>query len=268
VLVLWSFEMPWRNPRPWTRDDAIEIAFTCLLLTLPLAFSFGTNIPVLQHSQMAAVFGITAVLIRLQRLADQRQITKLGLSVSLTLLAVPTFIIQFQNTFDPQHAYRLRTALVDQTVPAHVGLANSRLLVDSSTRDVLIAINAAGRAAGFTPHQQVLDLTGDGPGLIYALGGRPLGVAWLSGGYSGSEIAATRLIARLPLEALQRAWLLTSSTNPRRIVGWQRVLDGRLGAGSHEWVATVRVQSYGRRANAPEPADVDIWRPRAAANMP
>ena len=269
VLVLWSFEMPWRNPRQWTRDDAIDIGFTCVLLALPLAFSFGTNIPVLQHSQMAAVFGTLALLIRLQRLADQREVTKLGLAVSLTLLAVPTFVIQLQNTFDAQHAYRLRTALVDQTLPARVGPANTRLRLDSTTRDAIIAINAAGRAAGFTPRQQVLDLTGDGPGLIYALGGRPLGVAWLSGGYSGSEIAATRLIARLPQRALQRAWLLTSSTNPRRIVGWQHMLDERLGAGAHEWVATVRMRSpSGWQLNGPALTDVDIWRPRVAASRP
>jgi hypothetical protein len=266
ALVLWTFEMPWRKPSQWTRVDAIDLGFTCLLFVLPLAFSFGTNMPVFAHSQMAAVFGIVALLIRLQRLADQRQITKLGLIISLTVLAVPTFVIQLQNTFDPQHAYRLRTALIDQTLPARVGLANTRLLLDSTTRDLLVAVNAAGRAAGFTAHQEVLDLTGDGPGLIYALGGRPLGVVWLPGGYPGSQITAARLISRLPLGALQGAWLLTSSTNPRRIVGWQRMLDERLGAGAHEWVATVRMRSpYGWYGKAPEPADVDIWRPRVTS---
>ena len=254
ALILWSFETPWRKPSQWTRAGAVDLAMTCLLLVLPLAFSFGTDLLVFEHSQMAAVFGIAALVIRLQRPADQRQITALALGASLTLLCVPTLTIQLQNTFDPHHAYRLRTALIDQTVPARVGPANTRLLLDTTTRDVLVAIEAAANAAGFTPKQQVLDLTGDSPGLIYALGGRPLGVAWLSGGYSGSEVAATRLITDLPLTALQRAWLLTSSTNPRRIVGWQRMLDGRLGAGAYEWVGTVPMRSpYVWHGNAPEP---------------
>jgi len=265
VLVLRSFEMPWRKRWQWTRVDTIGLGFTCLLFLLPLAFSFGTNISVLEHSQMAAVFGIVALLIGLQRLAARRQITGWALIVSMTLLCVPTVIIQLQNTFDVRLAYRLRTALIDQTVPTPVGLANTQLLLDRTTRDVLIAINTAARDAGFTPHQRVLDLTGDGPGLIYALGGRPLGVAWLLGGYSGSEIAAARLIARLPLHALQRAWLLTSNTNPRRIVHWQGILDERLGTGTHEWVATIRTRSaYGWHGSPPERTDVDIWRPRLA----
>jgi hypothetical protein len=263
VVVLWSFETPWRDP--WTRTGAAHMATACLLLMLPFAFSFGTSIPVFAHSQMAAVFGIVALMMRLQSLASQRQITRPALVLSLTVLAVPTLIIQLQNTFDAQHAYRLRTALIDQTVPTRVGLQNAQLLLDSTTRDVLAAISTAGRAAGFTPYQQILDLTGDGPGLVYALGGRPLGVAWLLGGYSGSEITASRLITRIPLGALQRAWLLTSSTNPRRIIGWQRLLDERLGAGAHEWVATVRMRSaYGWYSTAREPTDVDIWRPRVS----
>jgi hypothetical protein len=232
-------------------------------LVLPLAFSFGTNLTVSEHSEMAAVFGITALLIQLQRLAERGHITTFALGVSLTLLCVPALIIQLQNTFDARHAYRLRTALIDQTVAARVGSANTRLLLDTTTRDVLVAIDSTAHAAGFRPHQQVLDLTGDGPGLIYAIGGRPLGVAWLSGGYSGSEAAAARLVARLPLGALQNAWLLTSSTNPRRIVDWRRMLDGRLGVGAYERVGTVRMlSSYVWRAAVPESTNVDVWRPR------
>ncbi len=235
ALILWSFEMPWRKPSQWTRVDAIGLALSCLLFALPVAFSFGTNLRLLEHSEMAAVFAVTALLIQFQRLADQRRITTSALAASLTLLCVPAVSIQLQNTFDARHAYRLRTALIDQTVATRVGPGNSRLLVDTTTRDVLLAIDSTARAAGFRPNQQVLDLTGDGPGWIYAMRGRPLGSAWLSGGYSGSEAAAARLITRLPRNALQHSWLLTSSTNPRRIVGWQRMLDGRLGIGAFEW---------------------------------
>ena len=224
---------------------------------------------VFEHSQMAAVFGITALLIRLQRLSDQRQITTLAAGASLTLLCVPTLTIQLQNTFDPHHAYRLRTALIDQTMPVRVGPANTRLLLDTTTRDVLVAIKAAADGSGFTPEQQVLDLTGDGPGLIYALGGRPLGVAWLTGGYAGSGAGVTRLISRLPLAVLQRAWLLTSAANPRRIVGWQGILDERLGAGAHEQVGHVPMRSpYVWHGNAPESTNVDLWRPRVAGATP
>ena len=267
ALVLWSLDMPWRPQ--WTRVDAPVFALTCLLLALPLAFSFGTNLMVSEHSEMAAVFGITALLVQLQRLAERRHITTFALAVSLTLLCVPALVIQLQNTFDPRHAYRVRTALIDQTAAAPVGPANTRLLLDTTTRNVLVAIDSTAHAVGFSPQQRVFDLTGDGPGLIYAMGGRPLGVAWLSGGYSGSEAAAARLIARLPLSTLQHSWLLTSSTNPRRIVGWQSMLDGRLRVGAFERVGTVHMLSpYAWHAAAPESTNVDVWRPRAGGGSP
>lgn len=269
ALVLWSFETPWRRPSNWTRVDAVDIATMGLLFMLPVAFSYGTNLLISEHSQMAAVFGIAALLIRLQRLADRRLITRLSLGASLALLCVPTLTIQLQNTFDEHHAYRLRTALIGQTEPARIGAANTRLLLDTTTRDLFVALEAARDSAGFTLRRPVLDLTGDGPGLIYALGGRPLGVAWLSGGYSGSEVTAAWLIAHLPRSALQHAWLLTSRTNPRRITGWQRMIEERLGVGSHEWVATVGMRSpYIWHANAPERADFDLWRPRVELRGP
>ncbi len=262
VLILWSFETPWRGPSKWTRSDAINVGTTWMLLGLPLVFSFGTNLRLSEHSEMAAVFGIAALLLRLQRLAEQGRVTIFALGASLALLALPTLVIQFQNTFDPGHAYRLRTALIDQTIPARVGPANARVLLDTATRNVLVAIRSAGDAAGFAPGQPVFDLTGDGPGLIYALRGRPLGSAWITGGYSASEHAAARLISDLPIDELRTAWLLTSRTNPRRIVGWQRLLAERLGAGTHELVATVRMRSpYVWHASVPEAADVDLWRP-------
>lgn len=262
TVVIWSFEVRWLKPSQWGRVDIAAVALICLLFALPFAFSFGTNLHLSEHSQMAAVFGVSALVIRLDRLDARRVITKPALAVSLMLLCLPTLTIQLQNTFDPNHAYRLRTALIDQSVAVGIGSANARVLLDTTTRDVFKAIEAAGKTAGFTPGQPILDLTGDGPGVVYALGGRPVGSAWLSGGYSGSEVAAARLIAAIPQKQLEDAWLLTSRSNPRRIVGWQRLLDARLGPGAHQLAATIRMQSAYQWHGVVPRTDVDLWRPR------
>lgn len=268
VLILWSFETPWVKPSEWTKANAEDVATTSLLLVLPLAFSFGTNLVVLEHSQMAAAFGIAALLIALQRLADREQITRLAVGLSVGLLCVPTLTIQLQNAFDRGHAYRLRTALIDQTVPTRVGPANALVLVDTATRAEIAAIDSMARADGFVRQQPVLDLTGDGPGFVFLLRGRPLGVAWLSGGYPGTEVAATRLLTRLPLDALRNTWLLTSTANPRRILGWQRVLERRLGAGAYEKVSTTPIRSsYTWKPNQPEREDIVLWRPSRSKGL-
>ena len=153
ALVLWSFETPWRTPPKWTRATMVSVTFTCLLFALPLAFSFGTNLAVFEHSEMAAIFGVVALLVALQRLADRRQITTVALAISLAVLCVPALVIQFQNAFDVRHAYRLRTALVNQTVPTRVGSANSSRARghDDSERARLNGLGRARRGIPTSP---------------------------------------------------------------------------------------------------------------------
>ena len=264
IAVLWSFAAVEGGVSKGPDGKPAAVGAVCLLLLLPLAFSFGTNQPVFEHSLMAGVFGIVALLVSLQRLAERRCITKLAVTVSIVLLIAPAIVIQVQNGFNPVHAYRIRTALVDQRISTPIGPSGRQLLLDADTHNEIISLAATGRTVGFPPEEPIFDLTGDGPGLIYALGGRPLGVAWLAGGYSGSETAAARLIARLPVNELRRAWLLTSNTNPRRIRGWQSMLDARLGSGAHERIATIRVTppTYDWYGKTPDTVDVELWRPR------
>ena len=263
ALILWSFETHWRRPSQWTRAGAVDLAMTCLLLLLPLAFSFGTNLLVFEHSQMAAVFGITALLIRLQRLADRRQITRLALGASLTLLCVPTLIIQLQNTFDrapclspadradrPNRA-GTRRAREHSTIAGHDHAGCTR-------RDQCGGecrwIHACTAGSGFDGRRPRLDLCARGAPTRRGLAIRRL--FRQRGRRDSTDISPSA-------RALQHAWLLTSSTNPRRIVGWQRMLDGRLGAGAHEQVGTVPMRSpYVWHGNAPDSTNVDLWRPR------
>ena len=112
----------------------------------------------------------------------------------------------------------------------------------------------------------MLDFTGDGPGWVFSLGGRPLGVPWLLGGYYGSDAAAALLLSRLPENALRRSWILSSETTSRRIEGWSQALANRLGAGSHELVATVQIRApyiWPERQVAAR-VELQLWRPRTA----
>lgn len=266
VSLLWGVEAFGRRPFRLTRIDLADFGLVALLFLLPLAFSFGTNMDVLAHSQKAAVFVIVALCLQLHRLAHRGLLVKPALVVCLMALGVPSFVIQLRALQDVNYTYRQLSALGNQTTAVQVGAARRTILVDTTTRQTLESVITAAREAGFAPGQLVLDFTGDGPGLVYALGARPLGTAWLVGGYRGSQATAARLVSLLPADALRDAWLLTSDKNHRAIRNWQSLLDARLGVGAHERVANVIIQApYRSGSPPPKYIDVQLWKPRVAS---
>ena len=267
VLLLLIVEGLNRRPFRLMRADLADIALMVLLLALPVAFSFGTNNSILEHSQRAAVFPIVALLLRLQRLARLGILATPAMIACMAALCVPTLVTQLRAATDVHYTYRQLSALGEQAIPISVGAANNELLVDAATYESLGSLASAARAVGLVPGQTILDFTGDGPGLVYALEGRPAGLAWLPGGYPGSQAIAARIIERLPLHALQSAWLLSSDNNPRAIKDWQQTLTARLGPGTHELVATIKIPArYRWGREAPDSLSVKIFRPRTSPN--
>lgn len=264
ALLLWTVGAVSRASGKSGRDTATNLALMVLLISLPIAYSFGTNMSVLDHSQMAAVFPLTAITLQLVRLYRLGLLRRIALIACLTALCLPTLAIQFRAATDIQHTYRQLSALADQTLPVQIGSADTTLLVDAETRKTLHSVINAARAAGFVHGETILDFTGDGPGLIYALGGRPLGKAWLLGGLKGSPDMAKTLVEKLPGSAVRSAWLLSSDNNPRAIKGWPQLLEARVGPDSHELVATVTIRApYRWGEGTPDRLSVQIWKPRS-----
>lgn len=262
VFVLWGLEILHRKSLRWTKADREDLLLIGLLFALPLAFSFGTSMPLLGHSQKAAIFAMTAILIRLYRINQQGIVTNSVIGLCLAILCLPTLVIQMKAAFDVQYTYRQLSALGKQNIPYRFN-TNSTILVDAKTHDTLSAMNKAALAVGYKPGQTILDFTGDGPGLVFALGGRPLGLPWLLGGYSASEIWAGRMLDKLSSEDIRSAWILSSNDNPRAIKDWQKLLYGRLGSESHQVAATVSVHTpYRWGKKVPDTLHVQIWKPR------
>jgi len=136
------------------------------------------------------------------------------------------------------------------------------VLVDATTRDRIEALALAMRAAGYRTGEPILDVTGDGPGLVYALGGRPVGVAWLIGGYAGSERVAALVLNSVPVATLQSAWILSADQNPRALQAWMPLLRERTGIASHVLAGSVPYRAqYRWDGLPPEPLDLSLWKP-------
>ncbi len=269
VLLLWSTEFWVRKDWTLSRDDGFRLFLLLLLLVLPLAFSLGTNMAVLEHSQKAAGFVVVALCLCLYRLNRLELLPRQALASAFFLLCLPALVTQVRAATDVNFTYRQLSALGQQNRRVEFGPLKNPLLVDERNAETLQALMKAASAAGLVPGQRVMDFTGDGPGLVYTLGARPLGVAWLIGGYPGSRATAARLLSNVPAAELSGAWLLSSPDNPRAIADWDELIKDRLGELTHERVVTIRYRApYRWDPTWPEMIAVDLWRPRLATVSP
>ena len=69
----------------------------------------------------------------------------------------------------------------------------------------------------------IIDLTGQSPGILHALGAANIGQAWTIGGYKGSEKLAVSALQKVSCEQLVKSWLLVEPKGPRSLP--YRVID-------------------------------------------
>lgn len=262
VFWLWRLEHLVRGEPGLQRAQRNDLALMLLLLLLPLAFAFGTNLSILGFSVVASSFAFIAICLRLYRLAQFKLLDRTTLVASLCLLCVPALVVQVRMLVDSSFTFRHPTALAEQNLRFTLETGNSTIWVDPLTYTTLSEVVSIARKAGFRKGQTIFDFSGDGPGLIYAIGAKPLGSAWLIGGFDGSEIAADRIIAKLNQTSLRNAWLLTSPNNPRHIEGWKSILTRHLGADSHKLIAEFSIRNpFASGAGEPGKITMQLWKP-------
>ncbi len=268
--LLWLAERLCREtPLPRWHDVRGVAGLSVLLFALPVCYSIGTNGSLPAHTQMAAAFAVMALMLPLRRLHALGLIHGAALAATLALLGLPMLIGQWRALEDPGSTYRLRSGLLQQDRALAMGGHGQSLKLDALTHDGLAELQARMAAAGYRPGDPVIDATGDGPGLVYALAGRPLGVAWMIGGYAGSECIAARILDQVPVAELRRAWIISADDNPRAIQALPRLVLERTGAPGPQRADSVRlVAQYRWDGLPPEPITMTLWKPSAAVTTP
>jgi|GEM_PF-3432449 len=264
TCALWLTERWARREKDDRYDVQRDIALMLLLLFLPVAFSYGTNMSVLAHSMIAGLFAFCAIYLRLYRLADARLLKPAVLAACLLMMCLPSLMVQWRAWSDVAHTYRIATSMEQQDLPVKLAGMRGSVYVDPATKKALEDVQAMARDAGMRPGQYILDLTGDGPGLIYILGGKPLGSPWLLGGLPGSVASVEQVMMKVDAQKIRHAWVLVSVDNTRRIKDWQDMLARRIGAGTHRLAGEAMVWNpHSRSPNQPRRVNVQLWKPIA-----
>jgi hypothetical protein len=103
--------------------------------------------------------------------------------------------------------YRLAAPIELQNVPTAVG-PDSTLKLDERTRQFIQRLQSDVASRGFCREDLAIDLSGEVPGAVFAIGGHMPVFPWIFAGYPSSHRLAGEYLKMVGPERLGRAWLI------------------------------------------------------------
>jgi len=179
----------------------------------PHIYAFGTNNNYWQVGSSAGFFWLLGGLVLLAPAIRGAKATFILLPLVLATQLVVVVLVQagMESPYRQTQPLRLNSYTVE------VGRSGSNLLLSEEYAAYLTQAITASKQAGFQPGTPVIDLSGQSPGMLYAIGATSIGQAWMIGGYPGSFKLATEALKRVSCEQLAVAWLLTEPEGPRSL---------------------------------------------------
>lgn len=190
-----------------------QLAIAVLFFVMPYIYAFGTNGNYWQAGSSAGIFWILSGLIFLTKLVQARASWLLALPIAFGTQAITASLIHagFEQPYRQPQPLRLNSS---------IQVLNSRgaslILSEGYSKYISDAIKIS-KSAGFVDNTPLIDLTGRSPGLLYALGAKSIGQAWMIGAYPGSSNLAEAALSKVPCEEISLAWILLERDGPRSI---------------------------------------------------
>jgi hypothetical protein len=185
------------------------VAASAVLAAVPFAYSIGTDITLLFHMSGASVFWAAAAMVLA---AVDRETGSLAWTrTSAVLCCVATAAMLAGMSVNPG---RMGLPLWQQTEPVAIGPDRASLLLDRGTAEYFRALQESAATNGFAPGTPVVDLSGEGPGAAFAIGGEALSIPWLLSDGPDPAAASRLALSHVPHDELSRAWVITS---PERV---------------------------------------------------
>ena len=195
------------------RIPAEYLALALFLALLPNVFAFGSNNNYWQVASWAAFFWLLPGLVLLAAVFKKRQVAMFLLSIALITEALT--ITMLQTALDAP--YRQPKNIRDNAHRVDIGSGRGSLLLSKEYAEYLSTVLAVASSAGFEARTPVIDLSGQSPGVLFAIGAQSVGLPWLIGGYPGSLKVAESVLARVPCDTLAEAWILSEPDGPRQL---------------------------------------------------
>ena len=184
-----------------------------LFLAMPYIYAFGTGSNYWKVGSSAAIFWVLASLTLLGPLIRDRASLRLLLPLALSVQTVTATLIQTGL----EQPYRQPSPLRFNASNLEIGLQGSALMLSDGYAEYISTAMAVAKKAGFEPNTALIDLSGQSPGILYALGAKSIGQAWTIGGYRGSLKLAEVALTHTSCEEIAVSWILFEQDGPRSI---------------------------------------------------
>ena len=199
----------------WKRLDGYifaprELTLALMLFVLPAAYAFGTNLDYWMTATKVIVFPVVGT-IMICRLLPADMFKKVVPCFVMGMLLFAALSI----TYAHQVPYRQDAPIRAQHTKVRMGEGTLRL--SEGYAKFIGEARLSAQQGGFASGMPVVDLTGQSPGLLFALEAEAVGAPWIIGGYRGSLDLATRILQRVPQDKLKRSWILVEHGGARSI---------------------------------------------------
>ncbi len=197
------------------RPTRAELGVAAVLFLMPGAYVVGTNNNYWAASGSAALLWVLGGVVLVGVARELK-----GVVTMLAVLGIATQVLTAVLLVNAaNNPYRQVEPIRENTVATRVGPHGASLKLTAGFAAYVDDARTVSAEAGFVRGTPLIDLTGASPTLVYALGARTLGQAWLIGGYEGSEKAAVQALNYVDCTDLARAWVLTDRRGARTIPG-------------------------------------------------
>lgn len=175
-------------------------------------YSFGTNNDYWNHGVRASIFYVLGSAILIMLLDEKKAYYRLVSFFSASCL-ISTIIISSTIAVP----YRQPQNLLIEKYSGNYGeLGNTLMLSKEFGKYIKDACNLS-QENGFNKDTPIIDLSGQSPGLVYAIGAKSIGNGWLIGGLAQSENISYERLKVVDSILLKEAWLITEPDGPRSI---------------------------------------------------
>jgi hypothetical protein len=206
-IALAVLMFPVRTYRGLLRNTVALLAFPTML---PYAYAFGTGNNYWSAAARAGLFWFLAGFVICAGFAAANAAWQKLLPAAAVALVVSAGVLYaaMESPYRQTQPLRLQMSAVD-IIPG-----KSRLFLPEEAAVYIRELHQLSAENGFRADDPMLDLTGVSPGSLYAMGGRPLGVAWTLAGYKGSADYLAMALDGETCEAIASSWILTEPSAP------------------------------------------------------
>jgi fumarate reductase subunit D len=182
-------------------------------LIFPYAYAFGTNANYWVLAANAGIFWVLAGLVFLSPIAPSGKLATLLLPLGLAVQLLTVALVQTGI----ETPYRQPQPLRNNDYKLEIGKPGSTLVLSKGFGQYFAETIAVAKQTGFKKGTPMIDLTGQSPGILYAMGASNIGQPWTVGGYPGSDALAVAMLRKDTCHELAVAWLLVEIEGPRKI---------------------------------------------------